>query len=91
MSDDSVEILFQSFLREAFMSSSSMARDIHSFDVARPAFPLPTTASPALLGALKDGFREAVVACDMAEPKGSIGMVVDSDAILTGSSLTATS
>ena len=67
-----------------------MGKDVHSFDVARPSFPLPTTASPALLGALKDGFREAVVVCDMAEPKGGIGMVVDSDAILTGSCLTAT-
>ena len=32
-----------------------------------PAFPLPTTASPSLQGALKDGFGEAVMACDMPE------------------------
>ena len=32
-------------------------------DVVHPAFPLPTTASPTLQGALKDGFGEAVVAC----------------------------
>ena len=38
------------------------------FDVVHPAFPLPTTASPTLKGALKDGFGEAVVACDMPEP-----------------------
>ena len=38
------------------------------FDVAHPAFPLPTTASPTLKGALKDGFGQAVVACDMPEP-----------------------
>ena len=31
------------------------------FGVAHPAFPMPTTA-------LKDGFGEAVVACDMPEP-----------------------
>ena len=37
------------------------------FDVVRPAFPLLTTVSPALQGALKDGFGEAVVACDMPE------------------------
>ena len=37
-------------------------------DVFHPAFPLPTTASPTLQGALKDGFGEAVVACDMHEP-----------------------
>ena len=32
-----------------------------------PAFPLPAMASPTLRNALKDGFREAVVACDMAK------------------------
>ena len=37
-------------------------------DVVHPAFPLPTTASPTLQGALKDGSGEAVVACDMPEP-----------------------
>ena len=29
------------------------------FDDVRPSFPLPTTASPTLYGALKDGFGEA--------------------------------
>ena len=38
------------------------------FDVVHPAFPLPATPSPTLQGALKDGFGEAVVACDMPEP-----------------------
>ena len=38
------------------------------FDVVHPAFPLPTTASPTLKGALKDGFGEAVITCDMPEP-----------------------
>ena len=38
------------------------------FDVVHPAFPLPTTASPILQGALKNGFGEVVVACDMPEP-----------------------
>ena len=38
------------------------------FDVVHPAFPLPTTASPALQDALKDGVGEAVDACDMPEP-----------------------
>ena len=33
--------------------------------VVHPAFPLPTTASPTLQGAPKDGFREAVVVYDM--------------------------
>ena len=38
------------------------------FDVVHPALPMPTRASPTLQGALKDGFGEAVVACDMHEP-----------------------
>ena len=38
------------------------------FDVVHPAFPLPTTASSALQGALKGGFGEAVVVYDMPEP-----------------------
>ena len=37
------------------------------FDVVHPAFPLPTTVWSTLQGALKDGFVEAVVACDMPE------------------------
>ena len=37
-------------------------------DVVHPAFPLPTTVSPTFQGAQKDGFGEAVVACDMPEP-----------------------
>ena len=37
------------------------------FDIVPPAFPLPTTASFSLQGALKGGFGEAVVACDMPE------------------------
>ena len=35
------------------------------FNVVRPAFPLPTTTSPTVQGALKDGVGKAVVACDM--------------------------
>ena len=38
------------------------------FHVVHPAFPLPTTVSPILQGAFKDGFGAAVVACDMPEP-----------------------
>ena len=37
-------------------------------DIVRPAFPLPTTASPTLQGTLGSGFGNAVVACDMPEP-----------------------
>ena len=38
------------------------------FDVVHPAFPLPIMVSPTLHGVLKDGFGEAVVACDTPEP-----------------------
>ena len=38
------------------------------FDVVPLAFPLPTTASSAFQGALKDGFGEAVVAHYVPEP-----------------------
>ena len=38
------------------------------FDIVYAAFPLLTTASPTLHGVLKDGFGEAVMACDMSEP-----------------------
>ena len=38
------------------------------FDVVYPARPLPTTASSTLQGALKDGFEESVMACNMPEP-----------------------
>ena len=43
------------------MSSSGMGRDIHSFT-------LSIKHSLCLQGAMKDGFGEAVVACDMPEP-----------------------
>ena len=50
------------------MSSSGMGQRCALLDVVHPAFPLPTTASPILQGALKDGFGEAVVVCNMPEP-----------------------
>ena len=51
------------------MSSSSWHdQGCPLFDVVHAAFPLPTTASPTLQVALKNGFGEAVVACDMPEP-----------------------
>ena len=66
MRDDSAEILRQSFLQEALLSKSGMGRDVH--DVVHPAYPLPTTASSTLYSALRDGFREVVVARDMPDP-----------------------
>ena len=68
MWDDSAEILFQSVLQEAIVSSSGMGRGCPHFDVVHPAFPLPTTESSTFQGALRGGFGEAIVACDMPEP-----------------------
>ena len=66
MRDDSAEILLPSFLQHAFVSS--FGQECPLFHVVHSAFPLPTTASPTLQGALKGGFGEAVVACNMLEP-----------------------
>ena len=65
MRDNSAEILSQSLLQKALVSSSGMGRDVHSLMMSIQHFLLPTTASPILLGALKDGFGEAVVACNI--------------------------
>ena len=44
-----------------------MDRNVLFFDVVNPAFPLPITALPTLQGALRNGFGDAIVACDMSE------------------------
>ena len=67
MADDSAEILFQCFLQEA-TEQFGHGQGCPLFDAVHPAFPLPTTASPTFKGALKDGFGQVVVACDMSEP-----------------------
>ena len=67
MRDESAEILFQSFLQEALVSFWH-EQGCPLFDVVHPAFPLTTTTSPTLQGVPKDGFGEAVVACDMLLP-----------------------
>ena len=61
MKDDSTEILFQSFLREAIMSSSSIGRAAHSLMLSIQNFPLLGMALPSLQSAVKDGFGEAEV------------------------------
>ena len=53
--DDSAEILFQSFLLDALVSSSGMGRDVHSLMLS-----LHTTVTSTLKGAQEDGFGEAV-------------------------------
>ena len=69
MRDDSAATLLQSFLQGALVNGSGMARDVRPlFDVVQPAFPLPTTASPTLQSATKNGLGAAVVACDVTKP-----------------------
>ena len=68
MRDDSAEILFQSFFAGGRCEQLWHGQGCPLFDAVHPAFSLPTTASPTLQGASKDGFGEAVVACDMPEP-----------------------
>ena len=48
------------------MRCSDMGRDVHFLTL--PIQCLPTTPSPTLQGALKDGFGEAVAARDLPEP-----------------------
>ena len=62
MRNDLAEILFQSVLQEALVSSSGVGRD-----VVHLAFPLLTAASLTLQGALGNGYGQAVVVCDMPE------------------------
>ena len=67
MKDESAEILFQSSAGgpcEQFWHGQKCPL----FDAEHPSFLLLTTASSTLEGALKNGFVEAVVACDMPEP-----------------------
>ena len=66
--DDSAEILFQSFLRDAICEHFWHGHVCPLFDDVSPAFPLPTTASSILHGASEDGVEQAVVARDMSEP-----------------------
>ena len=61
MKDDSPEILFQSFSEGGPCEQFWHGQGCPLFDVADPAFPLPTTALPTLQDALKDGFKEAVL------------------------------
>ena len=69
MRDDSAEILLQTFLRAAGGHHEQFwcGQGRPLFDTLHPAFPVPTTASPTLHGAPKDGFGEAVVARDIHE------------------------
>ena len=52
------------------MSSTGMGRDVFCLilSIQLAFFSLPTTASPTIQGARKDGFGEAVMARDIGEP-----------------------
>ena len=66
--DDSAEILFQSFLQMALVSSSGVGRGVHTFMLSNRHFVCRPRRRPPPKDALKDGFAEAVVACDLPEP-----------------------
>ena len=69
MRDDSAEILLQSSASGGPCEQFWHGHGCPLFDVVYSSpFLLPTMASPTLQGALKDGFGEAVVICDMPEP-----------------------
>ena len=61
--DDSAETFFKLFLKEAIESSSGMDKDV----VSSSSISSADRGVAALQGALKDGFGEVVVACDMPE------------------------
>ena len=66
MRDNSAEILFQLLLFSEGGPSEQFwhGKKCRFFYVVHPAFSLSTTALPIIQGALKDGFKEAVVQCD---------------------------
>ena len=68
MTDDSAEVLFQSFSAGGPCEQFWHGQECPLFDVVHPAFPLSATALPTRQGALKNGSVEAVMACDMPEP-----------------------
>ena len=68
LTGDSADILLQSLLQKAIVSSSDMDREVHCLMLSIQRFILPNTALPTLQGALKAEFGETVVACDMPEP-----------------------
>ena len=68
MTDDSAEILFQSFSAGGPCEQFWHGQNCSLFDVVHPSFSLPTTALPTLLCAPRGGVGEAVVAWDMPEP-----------------------
>ena len=66
--DDSAEILFQSFLQEALVSSSGMGRDVHSSFALSILHFLCRPRRRLGLKCPGDGFEEAVVTRDMTKP-----------------------
>ena len=67
MRDNSAEILFWSFLQGGHYEQFWHGQGCPLFGVVHPAFPLPTTLSLTLQGALKDEREEAFMACNMLQ------------------------
>ena len=68
--DDSAEILLQSFLQEALVSSSGMDRNVRFLRCCPSSISSANHGVATLQSALKDNFEEAVVKCDMSEYAG---------------------
>ena len=63
MRDDLAEVLFQSFLRKANVSGSGTDRDVHALTLSiQHLLCRPGRHQPSFQGALRDGFRGAVLA-----------------------------
>ena len=73
MTDDSADSL-PVFSAEGCCAQFWHRQECLLFDVVHPAFPLPTTASPTLKGALGDGLGRPVVALDMPKPCKSLSL-----------------
>ena len=72
--DDSAEVLFQSSLQEAIVSSSYMGRDVHVLTLSIQDFPCRPQHRPQR--ALKDGFEDAVVQCDMPDHGPTLKLIL---------------
>ena len=67
MTDNSADILLQSFFVGGHHGSSGIEQGCPLFAIVHPAFSLLTAVLSTLQGVLQDGFGEAVMAPDMTE------------------------
>ena len=68
MKNNSTEILFQPFSVESHHEQFQHGQGHPLFSLVHSAFLLPAAVSPTLQGALKEGFGQDVMACDLLKP-----------------------